>query len=114
MTGAGPGPEGVPAQGRDFAEFGVCLAAAADQVEPRADALGRFGEFLAGPVFPGHGARDKRADRAEAGDGLTPDRGTKPAGGEVTRPVRQKNADLGRPAGHLPRRRNGADLLWAL
>ena len=36
MTGSGPGPESVPAQGHDFAEFvRRALHAAADQVEPR-------------------------------------------------------------------------------
>jgi hypothetical protein len=54
MAATGHGPEGVPARGRDFAEFvRYALQAAADQVEPRADALVPIrARILAGSGIP--------------------------------------------------------------
>ena len=56
MPGTGPGPEGPPAQGPDFAEFvRDALHAAADQVEPQADGL----EPIRAKIPAGSGRRDR-------------------------------------------------------
>jgi hypothetical protein len=66
MAGAGHGPEGAPARRRAFAEFvRLALHAAADQVEPRADAL----EAIRARISTASALRDRLAARRRGRNG---------------------------------------------
>ena len=66
MTSAGHGLEGVPARRRAFAEFvRLALHAAAEQVEPRADAL----ELIRARVSGASALRDRLAARRRGRNG---------------------------------------------